>query len=266
MAPLNLPPIPGRDPKPVSTTPEGEEEEFDFEAIPFKADYMYKDPGEIRKLLQDGAKTLGSPAASLTWGIDGNRMIPALEAGKEGELLTASLLNKIAEANKSAFVFHSLSWPESSGDTDHVLLYGDLLLVIDSKRWKSSRKYSVKPNGTIMRGTVPFESGKVRIGSAVKVWRKKFPGLKVQGIVTIAQEKVFVTRDENWYHAPYRLVEHDKLEEFLEEVFHKNPVKKNVSGKTLVDLGLLLVKPRDKREGLIRVGAERRENDHLFGW
>lgn len=263
--PLNLPPIPGKTPPPENNADENDED-FDFESIPFKADYMYTDPAKVKEILQSGKKTLGEPAASLTWGIDGNRAIPALTAGIEGEKQTASLLDRLARENKDLFVFHSLSWPESAGDTDHVLLYGNLLLIIDSKRWKSARKYSIKPNGTIMRGTVPFESGRVKIGSAVKVWRKKFPSLNVYGIVTIAQEKVYVTRDSNWYKAPYRLVEHDKLEEFLGEMFEKHKPTGNPSGKILTELGLLLVKARDKREGLIRVGAERRENDHLFNY
>lgn len=256
--PLNLPPIPGKKESPERVLDEDGEEVFDFEEIPFKADYLYKTPEEVKKLLVEGKKVLGTPAASLTWGIDGNRMIPALEAGKEGEQQTAALLNKLAEEYKPLFAFHSLSWPESSGDTDHVLIYGDLIIVIDSKRWKASRKYSVTAGGQVLRGTVPFPSGKVRIGSALKVWRKKFPGYKVQGIVTIAQEKIFVSRDKNWYKAPFRLVEYEKLEDFLRETFTKNPPKGKTNGKTLIDLGSLLVKARDKREGLIRIGGERR--------
>lgn len=265
MAPLELPPIPGKkqtteEDSLITKTDDGEED-FNFEAIPFKADYLYTDAEQVKKILQEGKKVLGTPAASLTWGIDGNRMIPALEAGKEGEKLTASLLDKLAEEIPGMFVYHSLSWPESSGDTDHVVIYGNLLLVIDSKRWKASRKYSVTPNGAILRGTVNFPSGKVRIGSALAVWRKRFPQYKVHGVVTIAQEKIFVSRDKNWYKAPFRLVENEKLEDYLREMFSKNPSKSKPSGKNLIDLGLLLVKARDRRSELIRIGGERREND-----
>ena len=265
MAPLDLPPIPGRKTKteedPLITKTEDGEEDFNFEAIPFKADYLYTNPEQVKTLLKEGKKVLGTPAASLTWGIDGNRMIPALEAGKEGEKLTATLLDKLAEEIPGMFVYHSLSWPESNGDTDHVVVYGKMLLVIDSKRWKASRKYSVTANGAILRGTVNFPSGKVRIGSALNVWRKRFPGYKVQGIVTIAQEKVFVSRDKNWYKAPFRLVENEKLEDHLRELFDKHKPTSKPNGKNLIDLGLLLVKARDRRSELIRIGGERREND-----
>lgn len=261
--PLDLPPIPGQKESPykTSTSTDGEEgDDFVFEDIPFKADYLYTSADEVKALLKTGKKVLGTPAASLTWGIDGNRMIPALESGKEGEVQTASLLDKLAEEFPEMFVFHSLSWPESSGDTDHIVVYGNLVLVIDSKRWKSSRKYSVTQKGEILRGTVPFPSGKVKIRYALNVWRKKLPGTKVYGVVTIAQEKVYVVRDKNWYKAPYSLVENEKLEDYLRSVFQKNPPTKGVNGSLLVSLGLLLVKARDRRSELIRIGGERREN------
>jgi hypothetical protein len=262
--PLELPPIYGEEFKPKSaeeTSEDGEgEDDFDFEDIPFKADYLYTDSEQVKKLLQEGQKVFGTPAASLTWGIDGKRLIPALDAGKEGEKMTAKVLDKLAEDHPALFTFHSLSWPESQGDTDHIVVYGDLMIVIDSKRWKASRKYSITAKGAIMRGTVPFPEGKVKIGSALHVWRRKFPKNKVSGVVTIAQEKVFVVRDKNWYRAPYRLVEHEKLEEFILEMIQKNPAQK-VSGNTLVNLGMLLVKPRDRMSEIIRVGGEERSGD-----
>lgn len=261
--PLNLPPVDG---KPVDFKPKednkdsSEEEEFDFEAIPFKAEYMYSDKDEVKSLIQKGKKILGEPAASLSWGIDGNRMIPALEYGKEGEKQTAKILNKMAEEIPEMFVYHSLSWPGSAGDTDHIVVYGNLVVVIDSKRWKAVRKYSVTANGAILRGTVPFPQGKVKIGSALHSWRNKLENVKVVGVVTIAQEKVFVTRDKNWYRAPYSLVESEKLEEFLKELFKKNPPAA-VSAKLLITLGMLLVKTRDRAAEFIRIGGEERKND-----
>lgn len=264
---LNLPDIDGKPWKPVmpGQSEEGSsadgEDEFNFEDIPFKADYMYDSEAPVKKLLQEGAKVLGVPAASLSWGIDGNRAIPALTAGKEGEKQTAKLLDKLAAEFPEMFVFHSLSWPESAGDTDHIVVYGNLVLVIDTKRWKSSRKYSVTAKGGILRGTVPFPEGKVKIGWALKAWRQKLPGKpKVQGVVTIAQEKVFVVRDKNWYQAPFRLVENEKLEEFLRETFQKNPPQP-VSAKLLLFLGSLLVKERRRIEEIIRYGGEYRSND-----
>jgi hypothetical protein len=164
----------------------------------------------------------------------------------EGEKHTAKILDAFANKTPGVFVFHSLSWPESNGDTDHILVYKDLIVVIDSKRWKSQRKYSVTEKGAIKRGTVAFAQGRVKIGYALKAWRKKIPKeVKVLGIVCIAQEKVFVSRDKNWYKSAYRLVESEKLEEQLKYMIENHKTQtEGVSGALLMYLARLLVKPR----------------------
>jgi len=218
----------------------------DFE-LDFKPDYLYSSAEEMKQLIRSGQKVFGVPAASLTWGIDGNRMKASLMPGMEGERHTAKILDAFAAKTPGVFVFHSLSWPESNGDTDHILVYKDLIVVIDSKRWKAQRKYSVTDKGAIKRGTVYFPQGRVKIGYALKSWRKKTPkDVKVMGIVCIAQQKVFVTRDKNWYKAPYRLVESEKLVEQLEFMIDKHKTsKQGVSGSLLLYFTKLLVKPRD---------------------
>jgi hypothetical protein len=224
--------------------PKDADEDFELD---FKPDYLYSSAEEMKQLIRSGQKVFGVPAASLTWGIDGNRMKASLMPGMEGERHTAKILDAFAAKTPGVFVFHSLSWPESNGDTDHILVYKDLVVVIDSKRWKAQRKYSVTDKGAIKRGTVYFPQGRVKIGYALKSWRKKTPkDVKVMGIVCIAQQKVFVSRDKNWYKAPYRLVESEKLVEQLEFMIDKHKTsKQGVSGALLLYFTKLLVKPRD---------------------
>jgi hypothetical protein len=224
--------------------PKDADEDFELD---FKPDYLYSSAEEMKQLIRSGQKVFGVPAASLTWGIDGNRMKASLMPGMEGERHTAKILDAFATKTPGVFVFHSLSWPESNGDTDHILVYKDLVVVIDSKRWKAQRKYSVTDKGAIKRGTVYFPQGRVKIGYALKSWRKKTPkDVKVMGIVCIAQQKVFVSRDKNWYKAPYRLVESEKLVEQLEFMIDKHKTsKQGVSGALLLYFTKLLVKPRD---------------------
>lgn len=229
-------------------------EEFELD---FKPDYLYESKDELKTLIQSGQKVFGVPAASLSWGIDGNRMKASLVPGIEGEKMTAKILDDYANSHKGVYVFHSLSWPESNGDTDHILVYKDLVVVIDAKRWKSQRKYSVTEKGSIKRGTVAFPQGRVKIGYALKAWRKKIPkDVKVTGIVSIAQQKVFVSRDKNWYKASFRLVEAEKLPEQLDYLLanHKT-TSEGVSGALLMYLAKLLVKPRDILEDLLNKEA-----------
>ena len=46
-------------------------------------------------------------------------------------------------------------------DTDHVLIVGSNVFAIDSKRWKSRRKYSVSDKGIVMRSGRSFPGGRV---------------------------------------------------------------------------------------------------------
>jgi hypothetical protein len=229
-------------------------DEFELD---FKPDYLYESKDELKTLIQSGQKVFGVPAASLSWGIDGNRMKASLIPGIDGEKMTAKVLDEYANSHKGVYVFHSLSWPESNGDTDHILVYKDLVVVIDAKRWKSQRKYSVTDKGSIKRGTVAFKQGRVKIRYALNAWRKKIPkDVKVTGIVCIAQQKVFVSRDKNWYKSSFRLVELDKLNEQLDYLLsnHKSEAG-GVSGALLMYLGKLLVKPRDILEELLNKEA-----------
>lgn len=228
-------------------------EEFELD---FKPDYLYESK-ELKTLITSGQKTFGVPAASLSWGIDGNRMKASLQPGIEGERMIARILDDYAKTHRGVYVFHSLSWPESNGDTDHILVYKDLVVIIDAKRWKSQRKYSLTDKGSIKRGTVAFAQGRVKIRYALNAWRKKIPkDVKVTGIVAIAQQKVFVTRDKNWYKASFRLVESEKLEAQLDYLITNHKTKaEHVSGALLMYLGKLLVKPRDILEELLNKEA-----------
>lgn len=215
--------------------------------------YLYT-PAEIEALIQVNNKVYGEPGASLTWGIDGVRQSDVIIAGREGELATAKVLEEFAEKIKGVRVFHSLRFEGSMGDTDHAVVYKDLVIIIDSKRWKGLRKYSITPTGEIKRGTVAFEEGKVKIAGALGMWKKRLKGAFVKGMVAISQDEVFVLRDRNWYRAPFRLVELEKLEaEILTTLKNHKPAPTYKDNAGLVrTLAGWCVKSYDPRAGLIQ--------------
>lgn len=207
-------------------------------------------------------RSFGSPGASLTWGIGGQKN-GVVAVGFEGEKMTAKTLDKFAQNpnTRNLRVFHSAQWPGSQGDTDHIVVMGNLVILIDSKRWKSKRKYSVTPQGAILRGTVRFPEGKVKMIPALKSWRKVLPQeAQVMGIVCIAQTEVFVPYDKNWHKTPFRLV---TVENIIEQIINtvgyqhkKNP--KNILGlntEILTTIGNSLVKPRNRLEEIINRDA-----------
>lgn len=215
-------------------------------------DFLYAKK-EAMELIRAKQRVFGQPGASLTWGIGGSNSA-AVTAGGEGEKQVGKILNEYAENNPGVFIFHSTQWPGSKGDTDHILICGKLMLIIDAKRWKGKRKYSVTPKGTILRGTVPFEEGKVKMMPAMAAWRKELEReVKVMGVVCIAQEEVFVPYDKNWHSAPYRLVTAEKLVEYLDQLLSKSKqAKEKPSGKVLLNITEKVIKARDRRSEIIK--------------
>lgn len=233
MSQLNLPPLPKNE-KPI-----------------LKPTFKYS-PSEFAELFKKGQRIFGVPGASLTWGINGVKGMSSV-IGINGEEETAKALEEYIAHRPNVYVFHSIMWPTGTGDTDHVIVYKNHAIIIDSKRWKSVRKYSISASGYIMRGTVPFPEGKVRTAGAVNRWREKLKGFKVSAIVCIAQEKVFVVRDRNWYRAPFRLVEIEKLKEQLDNEFDFEKDKGLPDNYSLLSyLGALTVKERDLRSEIIQ--------------
>lgn len=160
----------------------------------------------------------GTPAASLTWGVDGAEERFVL-SGMKGEKMTARALDDFVAGHEGVKVFHSVRWPGSKGDTDHVVLAGSTIIIIDSKRWKKKRTYSVTATGNIMRGTVRFDAGKIKMIPALAAWREVLPNeCSVIGLVCVAQESVWVTYNDNWKKAPFKLVTVAELPNLLDRI------------------------------------------------
>lgn len=210
----------------------------------------------VLRLVKNGQQVFGTPSSSLTWGIGDEKIGDEVKAGIEGEKMTAGVLEDWIKSYPNVLLFNSVRWPGVEGDSDHMLLVGRQIVIIDSKRWKSKRKYSVMPNGSIKRGTVPFPEGNVKMLPAMKSWAKIFQkGIRIHGIVCVAQDEVFVPYDENWKRAPFKLVTIEQLPSFLDGFIKRQSER----DKMLVDAGLAaslairLIKPRDRRSELINV-------------
>lgn len=221
---------------------------------------------EFVEQLRARQQVFGTPGASLTWGINGSSN-GVVAVGAEGEKQVGKILAEYASDNPRCFIFHSIEWPGSIGDSDHMLVCGNLVLIIDAKRWKGSRKYSVTPTGTILRGTVPFEEGKVKMKPAMSAWRKVFHesqlSASVAGVVCIAQEKVFVPYDKNWFAAPYKLVTAESLTDFLDKEIARrsSATQEKPSARLLWEIGRRVIRARDRRSEIINFDAMKKKNN-----
>ena len=201
---LNLPPL--------------EDDNNNVEKV--KPSYMY-DSETINKMLNNGERVFGQPGASLTWGIGGHKNL-STASGETGEKETGEVLNTYVNKTPNAYVIHSTKTHLTQGDIDHVLIQDDTIVFIDAKRWKGSRKYSIGPKYNILRGRTAFPEGYIDVRDFKTKMSEKFPNYKIRSVICIAQDKVFVTKNQNWYKSPYKLIELEKLEEFLTVNLEKN--------------------------------------------
>lgn len=163
-------------------------------------------------------KSFGTAGAALTWGIDGIRLAPHIQAGLQGEQLVGFGLDEWVAGRSNAAVVHSVRRPDSdTSDTDHVLVVGRAVILVDAKRWKPRRKYSVNGKGNVVRGKTAFPEGKLRTRKNEKAWRDVLPeGTVVRTVVCVAQDEVFVVYDDNWKKAPFTLVSLEQLPHILD--------------------------------------------------
>lgn len=193
----------------------------------------------VEKMLENGRRYFGSSGASLTHqaydpiyeekGID-----PHLaKAGIEGEHKTSKLLldwlkdkpnivlvDSVHLKNYGKETLNEETGVLDGGDTDHVLIIGDIVIIIDSKNWKKRRRYTINDNGEVTRGNTTFPGGKITTLKAGRLWTEALRRhrITVSSIVNISSEKVMVTRDRNWWKQPYRLVTLETIIGFLDDV------------------------------------------------
>ena len=227
---------------------------------------------KVALMLQKGRRYFGSSGASLThqvsnpeWRDRHEGLKPELaKIGLEGERSTTSILKKwIADKPNAVLVdsCHIRGWGKEEvideemglvdgGDTDHVLIIGSEVILIDTKRWKSKRNYTVGDKGQVLRTNKDFPGGRVHMREAIHMWLDYLhEDAALTGIVFINSEETQVFRNRNWYTQSYRLVEIDRFEELLNEKWEKyiDDYEKTYINSTLVSQVVVsCVKPYDE--------------------
>lgn len=197
----------------------------------------------VYEILKRGKRIFGSSGASLTHQISNpafkDKGINAglAQVGMAGEHKTSKILREWAKDKKAVVIVDSVhlrgmgneeevdeeTGAIEGGDTDHVLIIGNYVIIIDSKNWKGQRKYAVNPSGEIIRSNKPFPGGKVASRPALFLWKKYLEDFDAiyNSIICITSEKVFVVRDVNWWKQPFKVVTMEDLPGFLDKVWEQ---------------------------------------------
>lgn len=224
---------------------------------------------KIYEMLKKGRRYFGSSGASLSHqafnpayedkGIDRS----LAKIGLEGERDTTTFLKDWMKDKPNVVLVDSVHIRGANevldeetgimdgGDTDHVLLIGDEVIIIDTKRWKKKTNYQVGDNGEVLRANKTFPGSNVHMRQAIYKWLDYLhEDAKITGIIVINTEEITVYRTRNWYTQPYRLVELDRFKELLDQKWDDiDDEDKNKVNSTLVSqVALSAVKPYDVYE------------------
>lgn len=146
---------------------------------------------EIAQLRLANNKIYGEPAASLSkYTANLNNV-----SGYYGEQIIGSILNLIVVQTPGAYVCHSVAFIDNkSGETDHVLLYKDRIILIETKSFSGYSSYRVSKEGLL---TASQGKGKgfrrvddSNVFKKVAYYQEMFPHRKVQGILAITRDEV----------------------------------------------------------------------------
>lgn len=197
----------------------------------------------VSGILKKGKRLFGSAGASLTHQIKDPKYKNAginaslAQAGFEGEQATDKWLVDWLKDKPQAVLIRSChvrgagtetvdeeTGALEGGDTDHLLIVGKTIILIDSKNWKGKRSYRINEKGEIIRGQRVFKGGKVHAVQSKYLWRKYLAPYSLGNVypmIVITSDKVFVVRDKIWWKSPFKLTAMEDMDLFLKAVWQR---------------------------------------------
>lgn len=233
---------------------------------------------KVFEMLKAGRRYFGSAGSSLTH-LASNPAYKVPEGfergsariGLEGERETSDFLRKWMEDKPNAVLIDSVhirGWGKEEideetgliegGDTDHILIIGSEVLLIDTKRWKKKSNYQVADDGSVLRANKSFPGGNVRATAAMQMWLNYLDGdARITTFICINSPDITVFRNRNWYVQKYRLVEISRFEELLNAKYEKIEAEdRNSINSTLVSQVVVgAVKPYDEYQRVFSMDA-----------
>jgi len=257
----------------------------------------------IEKALREGKRHFGVSAASLSWmnGPDMKKNLPedwdpkVLTTALDAERDTTAKILKWMKDKPGVVLLDSLHIPGhgeekideetgllEGGDTDHILVIGSHIIIIDTKCWKKKARYSVKDDHTVIRNGKEFPGGHVRINAAIHMWFDYVDSdeAEMTGAIMIenGDEKdkktgewsTSVFRGGSWWANLWFLLEPARTMQWLDERYAEwagwddsSNEAEDIDAVSFIDpslitqLAVTCVRPFDRRAGLINAAALR---------
>lgn len=233
---------------------------------------------KIEKMLKQGKRYFGSSGALMTrfafspeFKDDEKHNKTAAKEMLDGERDTTTFLKKWISNKPNAVLIDSIRIPgldlddyevnEETGlvdglDVDHAILIGKEVIIIDTKRWKKKKNYSVDDDGTALMTDKSFDGNEISMTEHIDDWLDYlYEDTCITGIVVVNQEEVTVRRNKNWYVSNYRLVEIDRFEELLDEKYKmiEDEDLEHISSTLVSQFVVRCIKPYDLYEKVFKM-------------
>ena len=212
------------------------------------------------KWLREGKRYFGKPGISLA-----NQLVDpkfrdlkinakVVGLGIQGEKRTSKILREWMYDKPDVVLLDSISLPFKEkleeqqeedgtvdlGDTDHALIIGSTIFIIDSKNWKTKSTYRVDESGVILRGTKKFTGSNVRINQCRYLWLNFLSNYDIDDIecyicVPASEEekdengeiikRPIIVRDKNWWRSGFKALNQYDFVRFLDRAYEDIPDK-----------------------------------------
>lgn len=200
----------------------------------------YYTSSEIAQLRLANNKIYGAPAASL------NKHSENLNNAKGyyGEQIIGSILNLVTIEAPGAYVCHSVAFIDNkNGETDHVLIYKDRIILIETKSFSGYTSYRVNKEGVLTasngKGKGFRKVNDSNVFKKVEYYQEQFPNRKVQAILAITRDEV-KTWSENGI---YKVSSLDNTMQLLRQIMSEAEDLKEPAWSAVKVFATMCVKP-----------------------
>lgn len=244
---------------------------MEYVRVEEQGDLSEKQLDVVERVLKSGRRTFGSSGASLTHQIHNPKFnekgidASLAKVGLSGEHTTSKMLRNWIKDKPNVVLVDSIhvrgygdkeevvdeeTGVIEGGDTDHILIAGDFIILIDSKNWKNKKKYSVNKSGEVLRTNKPFPGGKVKMKQANYLWKAYLRPYKPStiSIINITSPEVFVVRDTHWWqNRDFKLLTMNELTEFLDKIWEQvsDDSKNKINVNLVTAVVTQIIKPYD---------------------
>lgn len=220
----------------------------------------------VYEALSHGRRVFGSSGASLTHqvsdpdyqniGIDSN----LAQVGLDGEHKTSKIMRDWIKDKPNVVIVDSVhikgagkeevdeeTGALDGGDTDHVVIVGNYIILVDSKNWKGKKRYNVTEKGTVTRMNKSFSGGQVHTMKSVMLWQRYLAQFRptFNAIICITSDDITIVRDRNWWKQSFKLVSKEELVDLLDKFYERIPQeqKEKINTNLVSDVVIQAIKP-----------------------